>query len=112
MSSRSSDRHNSGFLRSSLLGWASGGNFDERPEFIAPEKGEQRLCDLLATFETFLNSEGNRDSHERGGYEGADVLTLVLRFGQRHKLVVKLCRLPVFLSRFNSVHGRSIECFE
>src|SRR5437773_5578720 len=73
-----------------------------------------RTWDRVATltFEISLNLEGYSDSHERGRYKGADLLTLVLRFGQLHKLVVKFFRFPAFLSRFDSVHGRSVECFK
>jgi hypothetical protein len=54
-------------------------------------------------------SQRHSDTHERGGYQRADVLTFVLRVGKFDKLVVKLLRFPVLLSRFDGVHRRAIE---
>ena len=39
-------------------------------------------------------------------------LLLFCAFASFHKLVVKFLRFPVFLRRFDSVHGRSIELFQ
>src|SRR5262245_27015926 len=84
------------------------------PALVLPSWVKGRTLDpgATSTFEISLSLDRNNNSHERGRYKSADILALVLRFGQLHKLVVKFRRFPASLGCFDSVHGRSVECLK